>query len=173
MSGKTVITAIVTMAAVIALAVVILFFMLPTGMSLTISDKAGHVYLEEAVTPGDIVSLEFTHSVEKVEVVDTFIIAADGTLMLSNTTYGSLGWGLPSDESYNITVENGNFTIKNINETLEGINFITWANSHEYLAINGKNYPIFSIVPKEKPLFLSVEHNTPAIMLFHKLRTYI
>lgn len=166
MFRKTVIIAIVVMA------VVILFLLLPSGMSLIVRDKAGHVYFEESVEPGDIVALEFTHSVEKVQVVDTLLVAADGTLLLTNTTYGSLGAGLPSDASYNITIENGNFTIKNINETFNGVNFITGAIPRHYLGINGKKYPIYTTVPDGKPLFLYIERNTPAIMLFNRIRTY-
>ena len=72
-------------------------------MSLIIKDKAGHVYYKKGVCPGDLVSLGFKHSVEKVLVVDTFIVTGDGKLLLDNTTYGSMGAGLPSDQSYNIT----------------------------------------------------------------------
>ena len=76
MSRKTIIIA------VLVAAVVITFLFLPVGMSLIIRDKAGHVYFEESVTTGDIVSKEFTHSVEKVQVVDTLLVTADGTSVI-------------------------------------------------------------------------------------------
>jgi hypothetical protein len=143
-------------------------------MSLIVRDKAGHVYFEKGFAPGDVVSLEFKHSVEKVQVVDRFLVMSDGTLFLTNTTYGSMGAGLPSDKSYNITIDNtGNFSIENINETFTGIPFITGSIPKHYLSINSEKYPIYMSVPEGKPLFLCVERNTPAIMLFNRIRTYI
>ncbi len=120
--------------AIVVVAMMILFLVLPCGMSLIVRDKAGHVYFEKGVSTGDIVSLEFTHSVEKVQVVDTFLVAADGTLLLTNTTYGSL-WGQACHPTNRIILrsENGNFTIKNINETFTGIHFITGAIPRHYM----------------------------------------
>lgn len=158
---KTIIIAIVMMA------VMILFLMLPCGMSLIIKDKAGQVYLEKGIATGDVVSLEFKHSVEKVQVVDTFLVMAEGTLLLTNSTYGSMGAGLASDESYNITIDDtGNFSIENINVIFERIPFITGPIPMHYLAVNGEKFPIYTSVPPGKPLFLLIERNNVASMLF-------
>jgi len=160
--------------AILAVAVMILFLILPCGMSLIVRDHAGHVYYEKGVAPGDIISLEFKHSVEKVQVVDWFQVATDGTLLLTKTTYGSMGAGLPSDESYNITTDDtGNFSIENINETFTGIPFITGSIPRHYLSVNGEKYPIYMSVPEGKPLFLLIERNTVASMLFNVIMTYI
>lgn len=168
MIKKTVIIAIVVMA------MMILFLVLPCGMSLIVRDKAGHVYYEKGVSTGVIVSLEFKHSVEKVQVVDTFLVTADGMLLLTNTTYGSMGAGLPSDESYNITSDgNGNFTIRDINETFASIPFITGTIPRHHISVNGEKYPIYSSVPDGKPLFLLIERNTVASMLFNRIMAYI
>lgn len=162
----------IVITAILALAVMALFFTLPCGMSLIIKDNAGHAYVERSVASGDVVSLEFTHSVQKVQVVDTFLVSGDGALLLTNTTYGALGAGLPSDASYNITVEDGNFTIKNINTTFNGIHMMTGALTRNYLTVSGEIIPIYAILPDSKPLFLYIEHNTPAIMVFNRIRTY-
>ena len=129
----------------IALVAVILLFLsilLPCGMSLIVRDSGGRVYFDKTVRQGDMVSLGFKHSVEKVLVVDTFIVTADDSLLLVNTTYGSMGAGLPSDESYNITTDgHGNFTINDINESFRSINFMTGPIPKHYLIVAGKNYP--------------------------------
>jgi hypothetical protein len=158
----------------VAMMFLFLFILLPCGMSLQVRDSAGKVYFEKSVRPGDSVSLGFTHSVEKVQIVDTFIVQADCSLLLTNTTFDSSGAGIPSELSYNITVdENGNFTIKDINQTFESVNFITSATPKHYLIISGVNYPIFSLVPEAKPLFLLVERNTASGIVFNKIRGYI
>lgn len=162
--------------AIVAVAMMLLFLsvFVPCGMSLIIRDSAGKVYFEKGVRPGDVVSLGFTHSVEKVLIVDTFFVQTDGSLLVTNTTFGSSGAGIPSELSYNITVdENGNFTIRNINQTFESINFITGSTPKHFLIISGENYPLYSFVPEGKPLFLLVERNTAATMVFNKIRGYI
>ena len=84
---------------------VILFLslILPCGMLVFVRDKAGNVYYEKSVRPGDIISMEITHSVEKVLIVDNLIVLEDGRLLLTNTTFGSSGYGIPSELFYNIT----------------------------------------------------------------------
>lgn len=160
--------------AIALVAVIFLLSLLPCGMSLTVKDPGGRVYFMSDIQPGDFVALGFTHSVEKVPVVDTFQVTAAGSLMAVNTTYGSMGAGLPSDESYNITSDDhGNFTINNINETFETVNFITSEIPKHYLSISGKIYPLYTVVPAEKPLILSVERNRLYNKLFNTIRTYI
>ncbi|OPY29181.1 MAG: hypothetical protein A4E28_01038 [Methanocella sp. PtaU1.Bin125] len=151
----------------LAVAVMILFLLLPCGMSLIVRDNAGYVYFEKDVSPGDVVSLEFKHSVEKVQVVDTFLVMSDGTMFLTNSTYGSMGAGLASDESYNITTDaSGNFSIENINVTFESIPFITGKIPMHHLKVNNDKYPIYRSVPDGKPLFLIIERNNVASKLF-------
>jgi hypothetical protein len=162
--------------AIVAVAMMLLFLsvLVPCGMSLIIRDGTGKVYFEKAVSQGDAVSLGFTHSVEKVQIVDTFIVQADGSLLLTNTTFGSSGAGIPSELSYNITVdENGNYTIRDLNQTFGSVNFITGYTPKHYLIISGEKYPIYSLVPEGKPLFLLAERNTAAGIVFNKIRSYI
>jgi hypothetical protein len=162
--------------AIFAVAMMLLFLsvLLPCGMSMIIRDSTGKVYFEKGVRQGDMVSLGFTHTVEKVQIVDAFIVMADGSLLLTNTTFGSSGAGIPSELSYNITVdENGNYTIRDINQTFDHINFITSSTPKHYLIISGEKYPIYSSVPEGKPLFLLVERNTLARIVFNKIKGHI
>lgn len=159
--------------AILAVALILLLFFIPCGMSLLIRDDGGHVYLEKHVRPGDAVSLGFKHSVEKVLVVDTFLVTEDCRLLLKNTTYGSTGAGLPSDQSYNITTDSsGNFTIENIDCTLEKIDFMAVDFTKHYIIVSGETYQLSGIVPYGKPLILSVERNTPATMLVNAIRAF-
>jgi hypothetical protein len=162
--------------AIVVMAMMLLFLSLfiHCGMSLLVRDSAGNVYFEKGVRPGDLVSLGFTHSVEKVLIVDTFFVQTDGSLLLTNTTFGSSGAGIPSELSYNITVdENGNFTIRDINKTFETVNFITGSTPKHFLIVSGVYYPIYSSVPEGKPLFLLVEHKTVAGIVFNNIQSYI
>jgi hypothetical protein len=162
--------------AIIAVAMMILFlsFLLPSGMSLIIKDSAGTIYFEKSVRPGDTFSLGFTHSVQKVQIVDTFIVLEDSHLLLTYTTFDSSGAGIPSELSYNITVdENGNYTIRDINQTFESINFITGSTPQHYLIISGEKFPVYLLVPEGKPLFLLVERNTAAEYVFNIIRSHI
>jgi hypothetical protein len=90
--------------AILAVAVVFLFLslILPGGMWLTIRDWNGTAYFEKNVKPGDEVSIEFTHSVEHVPIVDNLLVQADGSLLLTNETFDSSGYGIPSETFYNI-----------------------------------------------------------------------
>jgi hypothetical protein len=161
---------------IVAVAMMLLFlsFFVPCGTSLIIRDGAGKVYFEKGVRPGDAVSLGFTHSVQKVQIVDTFIVLEDCNLLLTNSTFDSSGAGIPSELSYNITVdENGNYLIKDINQTFASINFITSDTPKHYLIISGEKYPVYSSVPEGKPLFLLVERTTAASIVFSKIGSYI
>ncbi len=159
--------------AILGVAAILLLFLMPCGMSLLIKDKTGHVYLEKSVQPGDTVSLGFKHSVEKVLVVDTFLITRDGKLLLKNTTYGSTGAGLPSDQSYNITTDgNGNFSIENIDTTFDKVDFMAVDFTRHYLVISGETYQLSGVIPYGEPLILSVERNTPASMLVNSIRAH-
>ncbi|CAJ38066.1 DUF1850 domain-containing protein [Methanocella arvoryzae] len=161
-------------AAILGIAMILLLFFLPGGMSLVITDKAGHVYYTKEVTPGDTVSLGFRHSVEKVLVVDTFVVTEDCMLYLKNTTYGSMGAGLPSDKSYNITTDrHGNFTIEDIGITYDQIGFMTLDINKYYIIVSGETCQLAGVVPHEKPLILSVERDTPIKMHINRIRTLI
>jgi hypothetical protein len=158
---------------ILAVATILLIFFMPCGMSLVITGKSGHVYFERKVQQGDAVSLGFKHSVEKVLVVDTFLVTEDGELLLKNTTYGSTGAGLPSDQSYNITTDGkGNFTIENIDSTFDKVDFMAVDFTRHYLVVSGETYQLSGLVPYGEPLILAVERNTPVNMLVNSIRAY-
>jgi hypothetical protein len=105
--------------------------------------------------------------------VDNLLVQPDGSLLLTNETFDSSGYGIPSETFYNITIENGNFTRNNINQSFEGINMIVGSLPRQYLTVAGEKYPIYLSVPEAKPLFLSVEHYTLAEIVFNKIKGYI
>jgi hypothetical protein len=155
----------------VAMIFLFLLFIMPGGTFVFVRDKAGNVYYEKSVRPGDVVSMEITHSVEKVRIVDNLIVLTDGGLLLTNTTFSSSGYGIPSELFYNITVDSdGNYTIKDINQTFESINFLTGSLPKNYLTVAGEKYPIYSVVPEGKPVILSVERFTLAETVFNKIR---
>jgi hypothetical protein len=162
--------------AIFSVAVMLIFLslILPGGMFVFVRDNAGTVYYEKSVRPGDVVSMEITHSVQKVRIVDNLTVLTDGRLLLTDTTFGSSGYGIPSELFYNITVDSdGNYTIKDINQTFESINFLTGNLPKNYLTVAGEKYPIYSVVPEGKPVILSVERITLAETVFNKIRAIL
>jgi hypothetical protein len=156
------------------IATILLLFFFPCGMTLIVKSTDSRIYFQHDVRPGDVISLGFKHSVEKVIVVDTFTVTADSRLLLKNSTYGSMGAGLASDESYNITTDGqGNFTINDINQMFENVHFMTGSIPKHFIAVNGEKYPVYSVVPEERPLILEVERTTPVSMLYNSIRTRI
>jgi hypothetical protein len=157
--------------AIAVMAALLLLLSLSPGWSLVIEDGQGMQYFSKDVSPGDVVSLGFTHSVEKVPVIDTFVIDRGGALLLVNTTYGSTGAGLPSEGCYNISTDgHGNFTIENIDATFDKVNFITGPLPRHNIVVSGKNYPIYSSVPEEEPLILRVKRKNIFDMVINAIR---
>lgn len=157
--------------AIVSIAVLLMLFFLPCGKFLTIADTEGQIYLYKQVKAGDVVSLCYIHSVEKVPVIETFIVENNGDMLLVNTTYGSMGAGLPSDQSYNITYSSdGNFTIENINRSFKEVNFMTTRLNDYYLRISGVNYPVSAQLTEGKHLIIRIEDNRPISIILNTIR---
>jgi len=166
---KKIVASVVVLAALTLL--LLLAFFLPCGMSLIVKDEGGHIYYMRDIQPDEPVSFGFKHSVEKVMVIDTFIVTTDGKLLLVNTTYGSMGAGLPSDESYQITSDNnGNFSIENINEIFEKVDFISMDFTRQHLVVSGEIFWLSERVPEGKPLIMLIEQNNPINMIINTIR---
>jgi hypothetical protein len=116
--------------------------------------------------PGDIISIRFIHSVEKVNITETYIVQPDKKLLLKKALYGSTGAGLPSDISYNITYKDGEYLIDNINKTFNSVEFITGDIPKHSIIIHNTEYPIYKTSGEGKPLSLVVEPFTLIDYLF-------
>ncbi|WP_230739757.1 DUF1850 domain-containing protein [Methanooceanicella nereidis] len=133
---------------------------LPTGMVAVVKEKDGSVILYEPVKPGDVILVGFTHSVEKVPDIEYFEVGRDRKLLLTRTIYGSMGAGLPSDDTFNVTYDgNGYFLIDNINKTFDSISYMTGDIPKHYIIIHENKYPIYSLIPEGKQFILTIEQN--------------
>lgn len=85
--------------------------------------------------------LEFTHSVLKTPVQEYFILAPDNTLLLTSTTYKSLGVGLPFlPEEGELENKDGLFVLKGLNRKFETINQAFNPITKQNLVYKGKHY---------------------------------
>lgn len=100
-------TALVSSAVVSVVLVAVLSAAAPGGTALVVEDlETGESHLTEPVSDGSTVAIAYTHSVERSRVVETYRV--DGsTLVQTQLTFESYGWGLPA--SANVTIENGTF----------------------------------------------------------------
>lgn len=142
-------------------AAIVAFFVLQPHLYLILRTPDGGILVSQGVGPGDEVSLTFIHSVEKVLVVDNFIIQDNGSLMLKNTTFGSSGAGLPTDSSYNLShTANSDFLIEGINKSFGSIDLTTGNITKNHLIVSGKDYPIYTMAEEGEPLILAVERKS-------------
>jgi hypothetical protein len=139
-------------------AVLLLILAMPSGMFLAIKDDSGKMLVSRPVGAGDVVRYGYIHSVEKVPVVDTFVVCGNGMLMMVNTTFSSSGVGLPTDSSYDLSLtDNGDFFVENINRTFDKVYFRVYTPSRCYFQVSGKDYPVYSMVDDGTAIVLTIE----------------
>lgn len=150
----------------------ILLFLLavyPIGMHLVVEEKTGKKLVDESIFTGDNISIKFIHSVEKVNVTETYMVQSDKKLLLKRAVYGSMGAGLPSDTSYNITLKDGEYQIENIDKIFNSVEFITGNIPKHSVIVHNTEYPIYSMSEEGKPLSLYIESFTVIDMIYNNL----
>jgi hypothetical protein len=137
--------------------------LIPWVMAVDVSDIDGHALLIEPVSPGDMISVRYTHSVEKTPVNETYIVNTNGTLSLSYATFESSGAGLPSDGSYNITCDNGTFLITGFDRTFDRITYGTGNISRHTIFIHGHRYDMYEklILSDDKKFIIRITDDSP------------
>ena len=79
----------------------------PAGRALVVEDAdTGEHLIVAPVENGTVVSLEYTHSVEKTRVLDVYVVRGD-RLVMTRMEFESYGWGLPARAD--VRTENGTF----------------------------------------------------------------
>jgi hypothetical protein len=145
---------------IIGIILILIICFIPDGFSAIVMEKGGNILISQPVMPGDEISVKFIHSVEKVPVIETYIVNDNTDLILSTAVYGSMGAGLPSDTSYNITYdENNEFLITNISQPFNKVNFITGSIPKHIIVISGIEYPIYEMIDEGKPFILYIKQN--------------
>jgi hypothetical protein len=149
-------------AAAIVLIIVLLLAMYPCRLCLIVTDHTGRDVFSKEVRTGDVFDIKYTHSVEKVEVVDMFLIMDDGTLLLRNTSCGSMGAGLPSGVEDNVTIKDGLFVVENLNRSFDRINMITGSLPRHRLVIADVEYSLLDLAGDGKSFIISQKRKSLA-----------
>lgn len=150
----------------IALAVLMLSPLVPVVL---IHDAAGRALIEEPVSPGDLISINYTHSVEKTHVNETYVVDPEGRLALYSAAFESSGAGLPSDASYEIEQGgNGQFIIRHYNRTYDAVTYGTGNISRHRVIIGNEEYDIFDILKENNKFTIRITRDSPInIFILH------
>jgi hypothetical protein len=97
---------------------------------------------------GEQLSLTYTHSVQKTQVIENIVIQANGSLVVDSTEYESFGVGLPFLASEGHFRQEGNrFILENIGRSLDMINLRAGPEAQLKLSFHDQTYALFQMVP--------------------------
>lgn len=92
-------------------------------------------------------TISFIHSVQKTPVYEVFEICEDNRLILTETTYSSLGVGLPfTEEEGKFTNEQGKFKLTGMNREFTSIPILVSPIPKHTIIVGENTYPLLSIV---------------------------
>lgn len=150
----------------IALAALMLSPLVPVVL---IHDATGRTLIEEPVSPGDLISVNYTHSVEKTSVNETYRVDNAGRLALYSAVFESSGAGLPSDASYDIAQGgNGQFIIRNFDRVYDEVTYGTGNISRHHVYIGGHEYDVFDILKENNKFTIRITRDSPInIFILH------
>lgn len=133
---------ILTAAALLVAAAVIVVFALNQGQSLVLQDrKTGEVYAEYPISEGEQFSVEFIHSVNKTPVRDIYELRKGGEIYVVETDYFGFGAGVQTELNPGETLEygeDGSMRVKNINILIPSLTYVVGTVSDHILRINGE-----------------------------------
>lgn len=151
--------------------VLVIFSLIPMVDAVTVRDEAGTPVIVKPVCAGDEVVISFMHSVEKVPVIDGYVVGADGKLLLKYGKYGSMSAGLPSDVSNNITyTDDGFFLIDNIDRPMEEVLMRVCVIPRYNISISGEKYPLYEMVSDGTLVSIKIEKISPIFLLYSAIK---
>lgn len=105
----------------------------------------GKLLYKTPVTLGQEIGIEYDHSVNKEETSEWYQVG-DGSLILKEHRYKTLGAGLPADALYDFKIEDKTMVLYNIDEEYEYVIYRTGRYAGHRLIINEKkiNFDLFS-----------------------------
>ncbi len=141
----------------------------PIVTVIIISDAGGRMLIEEPVRPGDMVSVNYTHSVEKTYVNETYVVDPEGRLALYSAAFQSSGAGLPSDASYEIEQgDNGQFIIRHYNRTYDEVTYGTGNISRHRVIVGNSEYNIYDKLKENNKFSIRISRDSPInIFILH------
>lgn len=88
-------------------------------------------------------TLEYTHSVHKTKVQEHFVFAPNNSIVLTSTTFQSLGVGIPFlPEEGQLVNDNGVYLLTDMNRELESITLGFMPIAKQAIILNGKKYEL-------------------------------
>lgn len=154
---------------VFALIILLALFLVPVP-TLLVSVQNGNPVLVLPVLWEKTFTLEFTHSVLKTPVQEHFVLAPDNELLLTSTTYKSLGVGLPFlPEEGKLVNEHGVFVLTGLDRHFQEINQGFMPLAKQALLFGGKRYDFKDYFKPGSLVRLQVKQYTPAKIIWQKL----
>ncbi len=128
-----------TAAALLVAAAVIVIFALNQSKSLVLQDrKTGEIYAEYPISRGERFSVEFIHSVNKTPVRDIYEVRKGGEIYVVETDYFGFGAGVQTELNPGETLEygeDGSMQVKNINILIPNLTYVVGTVSDHTLRI--------------------------------------
>lgn len=113
------------------------------GLELVVEDDRGEAVLTVPVEEGTTVSLEYTHSVEKTDVIDVY--AVDGTdLRMTRMEFDSYGAGLPSGAAVE-RAPDGEGYVYHPDRTYDRIEVSPGERAGHELVVDGEHYDLVAL----------------------------
>ena len=107
----------------------LLFVFIPIKKTLTFQDLySGEILTYVPIEEGQTFQLEYTHSIHRSTVIDTYKIISDNRIQQTTLQYEDLAIGMPSDalfEEETFVEKDGKYFIENMNRVFPSINLST------------------------------------------------
>jgi len=132
---------------------------LGSGTALIVEDAGGGELVSEGVEDGTVVSLEYTHSVEKTQVRDVYVVE-DGRLVLERTVFESYGAGLPSEAEVERS-DDGGFVFRPDGRSTDELVVSTGRVAGHELVVGGERHDLTNL-SEAGTVRLRVEEGTDA-----------
>lgn len=134
--------------------ILLIIFLYPIKALTAVDYETGELIGLWRVKDGSSISIRYTHSVERTDVTERYIIR-DNSLVLMEEHFSSFGAGLPADNTYPFKVTEDGFLIYDINKTISELIYRTGAiRANHVLIVNNSeiSFTEFS-VPRQAVLF--------------------
>jgi len=152
---------VLTAAALIVAAAVILIFLIRPSYTLVLSNAAtGEEYGRYPMKMGDRFSVEFIHSVNKSAVRDFYELRGNGEIYVVETHYYGFGAGVQTELNPGETLEygeDGSMMIKNIDKQIPNLIYVVGTVSDHVLRVNGGEISLRQLCGRNSKVLFTVE----------------
>lgn len=153
-------------ALVVILLIIIAFCFFPLPV-IVVSEQRGEPVLVIPMVHEKSFDLEYIHSVQKTPVQETLLLAPEGNLLLTSTTYRSLGVGLPFlPEEGTLFNDNGVFILSGLNRSFEQINLGFTPIGHQALLYNGQRFNLVDYFSPGAHVCIKAHSYSPAKIIW-------